>query len=84
MIDCIFGNPYRPVIVDSGWLTWNNSTVPKLAQDIYDNRAFDRLPLLADALVSAGCTNEDMLAHCRSGGEHARGCWVVDLVLGKN
>jgi hypothetical protein len=61
----------------------NNAAIPKLAQPIYDERAFDRLPLLADALVAAGCTNEEILAHCRSGGEHVRGCWVVDLILGK-
>jgi hypothetical protein len=76
----IFGNPFRPVTVDSTWLT---SSVLKLAQAIYDDRAFDRLPRLADALVAAGCTNEDILSHCRSGGEHVRGCWVVDLMLGK-
>jgi hypothetical protein len=79
----IFGNPFRPVSINPAWLTWNNAAVPKLAQSIYDDRAFDRLPLLADALVAAGCTNEDILAHCRSGGEHVRGCWVVDLVLWK-
>jgi hypothetical protein len=79
----IMGNPFRPVAINTAWLTWNNAAAPKLAQSIYDDRAFDRLPLLADALVAAGCTNEDILAHCRSGGEHVRGCWVVDLVLGK-
>jgi hypothetical protein len=79
----IFGNPFRPVTIDPAWLTWNNSTVSKFAQFIYDDRAFDRLPLLADALMDAGCTNEDILAHCRSAGEHVRGCWVLDLLLGK-
>jgi hypothetical protein len=62
---------------------WNNGTVQKIAQAIYDERAFDRLPILADALEEAGCTNQDILAHCRQSGEHVRGCWVVDLVLGK-
>jgi hypothetical protein len=79
----LIGNPFRPVAIDPAWLAWNNAAVAKLAQSIYDDRAFDRLPLLADALVAAGCTNEDILAHCRSGGEHVRGCWVVDLLLGK-
>ena len=55
-----------------------------MAQLIYDDRAFDRLPLLADALEDAGCTDADILAHCRNGGEHVRGCWVVDLLLGKS
>jgi hypothetical protein len=79
----IFGNPFRPMTVDPSWLAWNNAAVSTLAQSIYDERAFDRLPLLADALAAAGCTNEEILAHCRSGGEHVRGCWLVDLVLGK-
>jgi hypothetical protein len=73
----------RPVAVDRRWLTWNGGTIPTLAQAIYDDRAFDRLPILADALEEAGCADVDLLAHCRSGGEHARGCWVVDLLLGK-
>ena len=45
--------------------------------------AFDRLPVLADALQDAGCDHEDMLAHCRSGGPHVHGCWVVDRLLGR-
>jgi len=54
-----------------------------LAQAIYDERAFDRLPILADTLASAGCAAPDILAHLRSPGPHVRGCWAVDLVLGK-
>jgi hypothetical protein len=54
-----------------------------LAQAIYDERAFDRLPILADALLDAGCDNEELLAHLRSEGPHVRGCWAVDLILGK-
>ena len=54
-----------------------------LARAFYDDRAFDRLPLLADALMDAGCASEEILAHCRSEGPHFRGCWVVDLALGK-
>ncbi len=81
----IFGNPFRPPPpVDSFWLSWNDGIVPKLAQAIYDDRAFDRLPILADALEEAGCTNADILNHCRQPGEHVRGCWVVDLILGKS
>ena len=51
---------------------------------MYEDRAFDRLPLLADALEDAGCADADILVHCRNGGEHVRGCWVVDLLLGKS
>lgn len=79
-VRCIFGNPVRPVTLDPTWLS---STVKQLAESIYQERAFDRLPILADALEDAGCGNVDILHHCRQPGEHARGCWVVDLVLGK-
>ena len=79
----IFGNPFRPVTIDPAWLTWNDGTIPKLAQAIYDERAFDRMPILADALEEAGCTNSGILDHCRQPAEHVRGCWVVDLILGK-
>jgi hypothetical protein len=77
----IFGNPFRPVAVDPSWLT---SEVRSLAEGIYEYRAFDQMPILADALQDAGCDNEDVLTHCRQPGEHVRGCWVVDLLLGKS
>jgi hypothetical protein len=77
----IFGNPFRPVAADPAWHT---STAVGLASAIYAERAFDRLPILADALEDAGCDHPDVLAHCRSHPEHARGCWVVDLILGKS
>jgi hypothetical protein len=79
----IFGNPFVPPTLDPGWLSWNDGTVRKIAQAIYDDRAFDRLPILADALEDAGCDDADLLAHCRGDGPHVRGCWVVDLLLGK-
>ena len=79
----IFGDRGRVPPLDSTWLTWNDGAIRKLAQVLYDDRAFDRLPLLADALEDAGCSDADILTHCRGGGEHARGCWVVDLLLGK-
>jgi hypothetical protein len=79
-LHCIFGNPFRPVALDPRWRT---ADVTALARGIYEDRAFDRLPLLADALMDAGCGDEQVLAHCRSDGPHVRGCWVVDLVLGK-
>jgi hypothetical protein len=76
----IVGNPFRPVSVNQSWLT---STVLALATGIYADRAFDRMPILADALQDAGCVNEDVLTHCRGPGPHVRGCWVIDLLLGK-
>ena len=85
ILRCIFGPlPFRPVALDPALLAWNDGTIPKMAQVIYDDRAFDRLPLLADALEDAGCADADMLGHCRTPGEHVRGCWVVDLLLGKS
>jgi hypothetical protein len=79
----LFGNPFRPVTAAPAWLSWNGATVPKLAQAIYEERRFTDLPILADALEEAGCDHADVLTHCRSGAEHVRGCWVVDLLLGK-
>ena len=76
----IFGNPFRPSTSNLSWLT---STVRGLAEGIYADRAFDRMPILADALEDAGCDHADILAHCRGDGPHVRGCWVVDLLLGK-
>jgi hypothetical protein len=76
----IFSNAFRPVTADPSWLS---PTVLSLATAIYEERAFDRLPILADALEDAGCDNADILNHCRQPAEHARGCWAVDLVLGK-
>jgi hypothetical protein len=76
----IFGNPFRPVTCNPAWQTAN---VVALAQAIYDERAFDRMPILGDALEDAGCDNADILTHCRQPAEHVRGCWVVDLILGK-
>lgn len=80
LLRCVFGNPFRPVVFDPKW--WSE-TATALAAGIYEERAFDRLPILADALEEAGCDHADVLAHCRGSGPHARGCWVVDLVLGK-
>jgi hypothetical protein len=75
---------FRRVVTSANWLTYNHATVPAIARRIYEERAFHDLPFLADALEDAGCTDADILSHCRQGGEHVRGCWVVDLVLGKS
>jgi hypothetical protein len=80
LIRCIFGNPFRPTAVDPRWLS---PTTASLAQSIYEERTFDRLPILAETLEHAGCDRSDLLAHCRDGAPHARGCWVIDLILGR-
>jgi hypothetical protein len=80
----VFGTPvFRPVSINPDWLNWRDGTVSRLAQVIYEERRFADLPVLADALEEAGCDNTDVLDHCRGGGEHVRGSWVVDLLLGK-
>ncbi len=79
----IFGNPFRPAVLDPAWLRWRDGFIPQVAQSIYDERRFADLPILGDALEDAGCTNIDILDHCHRPGEHVRGCWVLDLLLGK-
>jgi hypothetical protein len=74
LILCVLGNPFQPVpTLAPDWLRWNEAMVVRLAQSIYDDRGFDRLPILADALEDAGCTDNDILNRC----------WAVDLLLGK-
>jgi hypothetical protein len=79
----LFGNPFRPVSVPPAWREWNGRTIPKLAAALYAERRFAEMPVLADALEEAGCTDQALLDHCRRAGEHVRGCWVVDLLAGK-
>lgn len=88
----IFGpRPFKPLTVDPSVLRWNDRAVVKLAQAAYDNRhpkrgTLDniRLAVLADALEEAGCADQEILSHCRSRNDHVRGCWVIDLLLGKD
>jgi hypothetical protein len=79
----IVADPYAfaPAISPT-WLAWHACTVAQLARAIYDERAFDRLPILADAIEEAGCTDPAILGHCRGAVPHARGCWVIDILLG--
>jgi hypothetical protein len=80
----IFGPlPFRPVQIPAGVLDWDGGIARRLAGGISDELAFDRLPILADALEEAGCTDGTILSHLRSPGPHVRGCWALDLVLGK-
>jgi hypothetical protein len=79
----LFDNPFRPSGFSPMWLAWHDGIVPRLAEAIYEERAFERLPILGDALEDAGCTNQTILDHCRQTGAHVRGCWVLDGVLAK-
>jgi hypothetical protein len=76
----IFGNPFRPVTLDTAWLT---PTVTALARSVYEDRNFADLPILADALEEIGCTSQELLDHLRGPGPHVLGCWALDLVLNK-
>jgi hypothetical protein len=81
LLRCVFGNPFRPPHFAPEWRT---DTAVTLARQMYAANDFSALPILADALQDAGCTNEELLAHCRDGTSgHVRGCWAVDVVLGK-
>ena len=72
---------FRPVALDPSWLT---SSVKQLAEATYEEKIFHRMPILGDALEEAGCTDAGILNHCRQPGKHVKGCWVVDLLLGKS
>lgn len=87
----IVENPYRPSWVDPSWLAWKDGLVVRLAQTAYNERQLPEgtldnglLAVLADALEEAGCTDTDILEHLRGPGPHVRGCWPVDLCLGKS
>jgi hypothetical protein len=83
IVDCVVGLQPQP-FASGTWLSANAGTVRRLAEGVYADRAFERLPLLADALEDAGCTDAELLSHLRGPGLHVRGCWAVDLVLGKS
>jgi hypothetical protein len=80
LLRCIVGNPFR---LDTLPLSWRTQETVALAQDIFDRRQFEELPILADALEEVGCTDPEILSHLRGPGPHVRGCWVLDLLLGK-
>jgi hypothetical protein len=88
----LFGNPFRPApVIDSAWLAWRRGVVRELALAAYEYRRLPeatldpaRLAALAEALEGAGCGDAELLSHLRSPGPHVRGCWAVDLVLGKS
>jgi hypothetical protein len=79
----IFGNPFHPAQIDPAWLRWHEGLLVSMARQMYESRDFTHMPILTDALEEASCNNADILIHCRQPGEHVRGCWIVDLLLGK-
>jgi hypothetical protein len=79
-----FGNPFRSTLIQPHLMRSHKRRAMNLAHEIYDGRGYDKLPNLANALEEAGCTDREIVCHCRRAGEHVRGCWVVDLLLGKS
>jgi hypothetical protein len=77
----IFGNPFRPVVVEPGLRHWHDGLIVRMARLVYDNHQVEDMPFLADALEEAGCRNDELLAHCRQPGAHPRGCWALDALL---
>jgi hypothetical protein len=78
----VFGNPLRPVVIEPAWLEWHQYLIRDLARGIYEDRTFQRLPILADALEDADCAEQALLDHLRAPGPHFRGCWAVDPLIG--
>lgn len=76
----IFGNPFRPLSIDPACLT---PRIVALSRAIYDDRDFSRMPTLGNELAATGCTDSELLHHCREPLAHARGCWALDAILGK-
>jgi hypothetical protein len=75
---------FRETGIHPVWLAWHNGLVVSMAQRMYETRDFGDMPVLIDALTEAGCDNAEILAHYRQPGPHVRGCWLIDLVLGRS
>lgn len=83
LLNELFGNPFRPVVVEPHWLAWNNGVVVSMAHEIEEAQRFVELPYVADALMDAGCGDETLLRHLRQTEGHLRGCWALDALLGR-
>jgi hypothetical protein len=79
----VFANPFRPPVIEPGWLACNHGAVKHIAEQIAASGNFTDLPILADALEDAGCRDEELLRHCREERTHLPGCWALDAVLGR-
>jgi hypothetical protein len=83
-LEDVFGDPGNRNEVEPDWLEWHEGIVRGLAKRIYKERDFHLLPILADALEEAGCDQREIIHHCREHQDHVRGCWAIDLLLGKS
>ena len=79
----VAGNPFRATVITDEWKQWHGGCLVRLARDIYDTRTFHDVPILGDILEDAGCTEIELMDHCRKDNVHALGCWVLDGILGK-
>jgi len=77
----LFGNPFRPARLPKAWVRAAGRDAISIARGIYEDRSFDELPILADALFDANCPSEEMIRHCQEPGVHGRGCWVIDALM---
>jgi hypothetical protein len=82
LIRDVFGNPFQVPSLPPYWRIWNEGTIVRLARHIHEGQRHDELPILADALEEAGCTDEGILNHCRFAPVHVPGCWVLELLVG--
>jgi hypothetical protein len=80
----LFGDTARTPDLRPDWLRWHNGCVVALARSIYEERRYEEIPILGDALQDAGCDAAEVLEHCRPGRWHVRGCWLLDAILGRN
>jgi hypothetical protein len=84
LIRDVFSNPFRAPALPEHWRTWNEGTILRLARHARDEGRFDGMPVLGDALEEAGCTDEQVLAHCRAAKPHVAGCWVLEMLLAED
>lgn len=80
----IFFNPFRQLVFDESWMSWNDGLIKRMAHTIYDEQRYDELSVLGDALEEAGCEESLILNHCRQVDEHIRGCWLIDFLTGRD
>ena len=83
LIRDVFGNPFHSPSLPEHWRVWNEGTIARLARHIHERQRYDELPILADALEDAGCTDEAITSHCRQAPIHGPGCWVLALLMGE-
>lgn len=77
----ILGDFLAPVVMPAATLAWKDNLLTRMARTVYQEKRFDDLPVLADALEDAGCTEVRLLQHLRSGKPHYRGCWALDALI---